>query len=162
MAVIQRLSKTGVDPGLDQDAKSLADDVFKKLTYSRGKTPDDAVDNDWLQAASLAVRDRVVDRWLLSDKRDKIQKKKHVYYLSVEFLVGRMLLDALTNLQMRDTAQKALATFNVDLDLLRKLEPDAALGNGGLGRLAACYMDSMSSLAIPAYGYGIRYEQGLF
>jgi starch phosphorylase len=162
MAASQRLSKTGLDPGLDPEAAAFAEEIFKRLTYSCGKAPEDAVDNDWLQAVSLAVRDRIVDRWLASDKREKINRKKHVYYLSVEFLVGRMLLDALTNLQMQDTARNALATFNVDLDLLRKLEPDAALGNGGLGRLAACYMDSMSALGIPAYGYGIRYEQGLF
>lgn len=158
MAVVQRLSKTG----LDSDAATFADQIFKKLTYSRGKTPDEAVDNDWLQAVSLAVRDRIVDRWLPCDKQIKGDAKKHVYYLSVEFLIGRMLLDALTNLRMQDTARKALATFNVELDHLRRLEPDPALGNGGLGRLAACYLDSMATLGIPAYGYGIRYEQGLF
>jgi starch phosphorylase len=158
MAHVHRLSKTG----LDADTAAFAEAIYKRLTYSSGKTPDEACDNDWLQAISLAVRDRIVDRWLLSDKQAEGETKKYVYYLSVEYLVGRLLLDALTNLRMQDTARKALATFNVDLDHLRKLEPDAALGNGGLGRLAACYMDSMATLGIPAYGYGIRYEHGLF
>ena len=101
MAVVQRLSKTG----LDSDAATFADEIFKKLTYSRGKTPDEAADNDWLQAVSLAVRDRIVDRWLLCEKQAKSDAKKHVYYLSIEFLIGRMLLDALTNLRMQDTAR---------------------------------------------------------
>ena len=85
-----------------------------------------------------------------------------MYYLSIEFLIGRLLFDALINLRLLGTARAALASLDVDIDQLRKLEPDAALGNGGLGRLAACYMDSMAALAVPAYGYGIRYEHGLF
>ena len=87
---------------------------------------------------------------------------KQINYFSVEYLIGRLLFDTLTNLQMVETARSALTSLGVDLDRLRKLEPDAALGNGGLGRLAACFMDSMSTLGVPAYGYGIRYDHGLF
>ena len=89
-------------------------------------------------------------------------KSKRVYYLSLEFLIGRLLRDALTNLELNDAFSKALQALNVDIDLVEALEPDAALGNGGLGRLAACFMESMASLDIPAYGYGIRYNHGLF
>jgi starch phosphorylase len=108
------------------------------------------------------VRDRIVDRWLDADHETESKKKKRVYYLSVEFLIGRLLFDALINLRLVDAARTALSGLGVNLDQLRKLEPDAALGNGGLGRLAACYMDSMAALAVPAFGYGIRYEHGLF
>ena len=87
---------------------------------------------------------------------------KRVYFLSIEFLVGKLLFDALINLRQLDTARDALHGLGVDLDQLRGLEPDAALGNGGLGRLAACCMDSAAVLALPACGYGIRYEHGLF
>ena len=133
-----------------------------KLTYVIGKRPEAATDHDWYQATVLAVRDRIVDIWMQSRKETRRQQKKRVYYLSIEFLIGRLLLDTLGNLQLVEPARRALASLGVDLDNLRRIEPDAALGNGGLGRLAACFMDSMSALGIPAYGYGIRYENGLF
>jgi len=136
--------------------------ISKKLTYELGKSFDTATDNDWYHATALAVRDRVVDVWMASRRQTKAQRKKRVYYLSIEFLIGRLLLDALTNLRLVEPARRALAEYGVDLDRLRTGEPDAALGNGGLGRLAACFLDSMSALQIPAFGYGIRYENGLF
>jgi starch phosphorylase len=108
-------------------------------------------------------RDQFVPhRWLDSEQRFERNPTKRVYYLSIEFLIGRLLFDSLINLRLLETARSALSSLGVNLDQLRELEPDAALGNGGLGRLAACYMDSMASLAVPAYGYGIRYEHGLF
>ena len=85
-----------------------------------------------------------------------------MYYLSLEFLIGRLLRDAMNNLELTDGISKALSELNVDIDFIRELEPDAALGNGGLGRLAACFMESMASIGVPAYGYGIRYDHGLF
>ncbi|MEM8240274.1 glycogen/starch/alpha-glucan phosphorylase, partial [Morganella morganii subsp. sibonii] len=88
--------------------------------------------------------------------------RKRVYYLSLEFLIGRLLLDNLGNLGLLEETRQALAELGVDLQRIVALEPDAALGNGGLGRLAACFMESMASLDIPAHGYGIRYEHGLF
>src|SRR5262249_12979798 len=133
-----------------------------KLTYVLAKRAERASTHDWYLATVLAVRDRVVDLWIKTRAETKKQKKKRVYYLSIEFLIGRLLLDTLTNLGMVDTARAALSALGVDLDELRKLEPDAALGNGGLGRLAACFLDSMSALQIPALGYGIRYDFGLF
>jgi starch phosphorylase len=144
------------------EAAKLREAILAKLTYVLGKTTATAADYDWYQATVLAVRDRVVDIWMDSRDETKSQKKKRVYYLSIEFLVGRLLLDTLTNLRLAEPARRALESLGLDLDTLRKCEPDAALGNGGLGRLAACFMDSMAALEIPAYGYGIRYENGLF
>jgi starch phosphorylase len=144
------------------EARALREAIEAKLTYALAKRPEHATAHDWYQATALAVRDRVVDLWLKSRAETEKQKKKRVYYLSIEFLIGRLLLDTLTNLGLVNAAREALSELGVDLDDLRKLEPDAALGNGGLGRLAACFMDSMAALAIPAFGYGIRYDYGLF
>ncbi|MGN6570404.1 MAG: glycogen/starch/alpha-glucan phosphorylase [Pseudolabrys sp.] len=136
--------------------------ILSKLTYELGKSPDNGSDTDLYQATALAIRDRIVDIWMKSRADAENKKKKRVYYLSIEFLIGRLLLDTLTNLRLVAPTQRALESLGVDFDRIRVAEPDAALGNGGLGRLAACFMDSMSALAIPAYGYGIRYENGLF
>jgi starch phosphorylase len=145
-----------------QDEIALRDAILAKLTYELGKTPDRAGPQDWYYATALAVRDRVVEVWMRAQAETLAQKKKRVYYLSIEFLIGRLLLDTLTNLRLVEPAKRALADLGVDFDEIRAVEPDAALGNGGLGRLAACFMDSMSALCIPAFGYGIRYENGLF
>jgi len=136
--------------------------VLDKLTYMVGKDPGHSQDHDWLVATALVVRDRIVDRWMDATRRTYRDGRKRVYYFSLEFLIGRLLFDALGNLGLTATARAALRELGVDLDHLRKLEPDAALGNGGLGRLAACFMESMASLGIPAHGYGIRYDHGIF
>ena len=144
------------------DAETIRAEILEKLAYSIGKDPAVAKRHDWLNATVLALRDRIIDRWMESTKRAYQTKAKRVYYLSLEFLIGRLLRDAMSNLQLTEAFQQALQALNVDLDLIAALEPDAALGNGGLGRLAACFMESMASLDIPAYGYGIRYNHGLF
>ncbi len=135
--------------------------ILAKLTYGVGTNPAHATDHDWFVATALAVRDRVMDRWMASKAMDQAGRKQ-ICYLSLEFLIGRLLSDTLNNLRLTEVAREALAGLDVDLDRLRAIEPDAALGNGGLGRLAACFMESMASLDVPAYGYGIRYEHGLF
>ncbi|SHO59863.1 glycogen phosphorylase [Pseudoxanthobacter soli DSM 19599] len=145
-----------------EDAASLRADILDKLTYYVGKSTITASDRDWFVATALAVRDRVVDRWIASTRATYENNAKRVYYLSLEFLIGRLLFDNLNNLELTETVREALQGLDVDLDRLRKVEPDAALGNGGLGRLAACFMESMATLSIPAYGYGIRYDHGLF
>ena len=117
---------------------------------------------DWCVAVILAVRDRLMDRWMATTRRVYDTDAKRVYYLSMEFLIGRLLEDSLLNLGSMDICRDALADLNIDLDELISIEPDAALGNGGLGRLAACFLDSMSTLGIAAFGYGLRYEHGLF
>ncbi|QHG67438.1 glycogen/starch/alpha-glucan phosphorylase [Pseudomonas putida] len=136
--------------------------VLDKLTYAVGKDPEHAFDHDWFEAIALAARDHMVDHWMDHTRRAYRRSQKRVYYLSLEFLIGRLLYDSLSNLGLLDIARDALDGLNVDLERIRLLEPDAALGNGGLGRLAACFMESMSTLGIAAHGYGIRYEHGLF
>ncbi len=136
--------------------------VLAKLTYAVGKDPDHAFDHDWFEAIALAARDHMVDHWMDHTRQIYRNNQKRVYYLSLEFLIGRLLFDSLSNLGILDIAREALTELGVDLERIRRLEPDAALGNGGLGRLAACFMESMSTLGVAAHGYGIRYEHGLF
>src|SRR5437762_10290707 len=124
-----------------REAAELRDAILGKLTYSCGKNVATAGDYDWYVATVLAVRDRIIDRWMESNRRTDSERPKQVSYLSIEFLIGRLLFDSLINLRIVEPAREALASLGVELDHLRKLEPDAALGNGGLGRLAACYMD---------------------
>src|SRR6201991_1590220 len=136
--------------------------VLAKLVLAVGKDAGSATDRDWFLAAALAIRDRIIHRWLASERASNAKGSKRVYYLSLEFLIGRLWSDVLCNLGLGEGFCAALGALGVDLNRLRSAEPDAALGNGGLGRLAACFMESMASLGIPAYGYGIRYDHGLF
>ncbi len=149
-------------PSQDEDVATLRRAIIAKLAYSVGKDPVAASDRDWFMATALAVRDRIIERWMTTTRAVKAEKRKRVYYLSLEFLMGRLLLDSVHNLGLTETMRAALRELGVDLDRLRTLEPDPALGNGGLGRLAACYMESMASVGVPAHGYGIRYDHGLF
>ncbi len=107
-----------------------------------------ATDRDWFLATALALRDRVVDRWLAADRTIQAKGRKRVYYLSLEFLIGRLFTDVLENLRLTEIVRTALGDIGIDLDRMRAVEPDAALGNGGLGRLAACLMDSMAALGV--------------
>ncbi|HYZ64194.1 MAG TPA: glycogen/starch/alpha-glucan phosphorylase [Acetobacteraceae bacterium] len=136
--------------------------ILAKLRYQVGKAPGHASQRDWFLAAALAARDSVVECWFESGRRSYESGAKRVYYLSLEFLIGRLLLDAIGNLGLIGAVREALAQEGVDLEALREQEPDAALGNGGLGRLAACFLESMATLEVNAFGYGIRYEHGLF
>jgi starch phosphorylase len=140
----------------------LREAILRHLTYQIGKDRGAASERDWFIATALAVRDRVVERWINSTNAVYEKNRRRVYYLSLEFLIGRLLIDALTNLGLTEAMREALDGLGVDLERLRVLEPDAALGNGGLGRLAACFMESMATLSIAAHGYGIRYDHGLF
>jgi len=142
--------------------EALTAEILERLTYSVGKDPIVARPHDWLYATILAVRDRLIDNWMESSRETWRTSHKRVYYLSLEFLIGRLMRDAISNIGLMEPVKAALKSLNVDLGDLLTLEPDAALGNGGLGRLAACFLESMSSLKIPAYGYGIRYAHGLF
>jgi starch phosphorylase len=154
--------KTGTEHVLDPEVAELRDAIVAKLLYSVGKDLTTARPRDWFMATALATRDRIVDHWMDATRLTNLKGHKRVYYLSLEFLLGRLLADGLRNLHALDTARHALAELGIDFDEIVIEEPDAALGNGGLGRLAACFMDSMASLKIPAYGYGIRYDFGLF
>ena len=136
--------------------------ILAKLTYQVGKAPRHASQRDWFLAAAFAVRDYVVETWFESGRRSYESGAKRVYYLSLEFLIGRLLFDAMGNLGLIEVVRDALLGEGIEIEALREQEPDAALGNGGLGRLAACFIESMSTLQIDAFGYGIRYEHGLF
>jgi starch phosphorylase len=148
--------------GDGSDITALRRLIVEKLTYATGRDPLVASDRDWFVATALALRDRIVDCWLTSIRNDTACQRKRVYYMSLEYLPGRTLMDSLNNAGLTEPARLALDDFGVDLERLRTIEPDPALGNGGLGRLAACFMESMASLRIPAHGYGIRYNHGLF
>ena len=136
--------------------------ILDVLRHRVGKDELAAKPHDWFNATVLALRDKVIDRWIPSTRKTYENKSKRVYYLSLEFLIGRLLRDALANMGLTRDMEKALREHGLDLSVLEDLEPDAALGNGGLGRLAACFMESLATLDIPAYGYGIRYVNGMF
>ncbi len=144
------------------DAVTLAAKIIEHLTYGTGKNPKTATPHDWLTAAILVIRERIIDRWMESTRQAYKDCSKRIYYLSLEFLIGRLMVDAVSNLELQSEMRQATASLGVDFDIVAALEADAALGNGGLGRLAACFMESMASVDIPAYGYGIRYQHGLF
>ena len=144
------------------DLASLKQSIANKLVFTVGKDPSAARSEDWLQAAAYAVRDRLVERWMRTTHAQYDQDAKRVYYMSMEFLMGRAFDNATLALELRDTLKQALSELGADIDVLASLEPDAALGNGGLGRLAACFLDAMATLGIPGYGYGIRYDYGMF
>jgi starch phosphorylase len=148
---------------LNQDnVATLKRAITDKLTYAVGKDATTAQPKDWLRATALAVRDRLVDRSLQTTQAAQQKDVKHVYYLSIEFLIGRAYTNALLALDIQQDVAQALKELGVDAAALPDLEHDAALGNGGLGRLAACFLDSMATLGIAGYGYGIRYDYGMF
>jgi len=140
----------------------LKADVLRHLTFTLGKDAPNASIYDWRMALSYSIRDRIVGPWFTSTRRTWDENRKRVYYLSMEFLIGRLIEDAMVNLGLYDIAAETMAEYGQDIREIIRDEPDAALGNGGLGRLAACFMESMATLGCPAYGYGIRYEHGLF
>ncbi|WP_316192238.1 MULTISPECIES: glycogen/starch/alpha-glucan phosphorylase [unclassified Bradyrhizobium] len=161
----QPSQRSFVSTGQPVDELAVAEiksDILAKLRLAIGKEASQATPQDWYHAAALTLRDRIVHRWLTADKESYDAGRKRVYYLSLEFLIGRLFTDALNNMGLMKVFETALGDLGVGLMDLRKCEPDAALGNGGLGRLAACFMESMSTLQIPAIGYGIRYDFGLF
>ena len=142
--------------------EALKHSIAYKLMFVVGKDPSIANQHDWLNATLFAVRDRMVERWLRSTRAQFSQDVRQVYYLSMEFLLGRTLSNALMAMGVYDETKQALDEMGLDLEELIDEEIDPGLGNGGLGRLAACFLDSMATLALPARGYGIRYEYGMF
>jgi starch phosphorylase len=142
--------------------RPLRDRILDALLHRIGKDERAAKPHDWLAATIYTVRDQVIDQWMVSTRAMHAVSAKRVYYLSLEFLIGRLLRDALSNLGLNEEIRVALESFGVNLADIEELEPDAALGNGGLGRLAACFMESLASLDLPACGYGIRYINGMF
>jgi len=142
--------------------RDLKGRIVDALVHRIGKDEQAALPHDWLAATIYTLRDEIIERWMTSSKAAHEAGAKRVYYLSLEFLIGRLLRDALSNLGRAEEVREALESLGVDLAEIEEIEPDAALGNGGLGRLAACFMESLATLDIPAYGYGIRYVNGMF
>jgi len=144
------------------DNATIRHDVVQRVTYLVGKNPDTATTRDWFNATAYVVRDHMVDHWMKTTQNYYRNDVKRVYYFSLEFLMGRTLMNSLLNLNLDEPSRKALSAIGVELEEIRSIEHDAGLGNGGLGRLAACFLDSMATLDLPGFGYGIRYEYGMF
>ena len=141
---------------------SIKQALSNHLVFSSFKTEETATPRDWYDAAAHTVRDHVVERWVKTAAAYNDEDPKRIYYLSLEFLIGRMMSNAALNLGVSEALDKGLKSLGHSLEEAVEMEHDAALGNGGLGRLAACFLDSMATMDIPATGYGIRYEYGMF
>jgi len=141
---------------------SLKKTIVYKLIFLIGRSPKEASQRDWLNATLYAVRDFVTEGWITTAREARSEDARRVYYLSMEFLIGRTLSNAMIAEGLYDIAKEALSELNVDLEEIIEKEVDPGLGNGGLGRLAACFMDSIATLGLPGMGYGIRYEYGMF
>ena len=142
--------------------EAFVDRIHFHLRYSLGRASEEAHVDDMFRAVALSVRQDLIDKMIATTERFVRADPKRVYYLSIEFLLGRFLQKNLQNLGMYEVTRRAVAEFGMNLDEILEVEPDAGLGNGGLGRLAACFLDSLATLGFPAYGYGIHYEYGLF
>ena len=148
--------------GARVSAESLRQDFERHLRRTLAKDRYTATDRDRYFALALAVRDRLIERWIATQQTHHKKNVKRIYYLSLEFLIGRLLGNNVINLKLEDSCRDAMAELGLDWEALRDREVDAGLGNGGLGRLAACFLDSMSTLSLPAIGYGLRYDFGIF
>ena len=142
--------------------ESLREDFDWHLRYTLAKDRSHATELDCYTALALSVRDRLVERWIVTQEEYRRKGAKRVAYLSLEFLMGRLLGNNVISLGLEDVCEKALSDLGIDWNRLRDLEADAGLGNGGLGRLAACFLDSMATMGIAAIGYGLRYDYGIF
>lgn len=153
---------TKTDPRTGMDVESFKQDIQQHLHYSLAKDKYSSTQWDIYRSVVLSVMDRLHDRWINTQQKYHKQDVKRVYYLSMEYLIGRLLDNMLINLGLQEAAAEAFEQMGLDYDKIRETEVDAGLGNGGLGRLAACFLDSMAALGIPSIGYGIRYDYGIF
>lgn len=150
------------DRRVEMSVEGLKEDFAWHVRYTQAKDMVKATRRDQYTSFAHCVRDRLIERWLETQATYYRRNVKRVYYLSLEFLIGRLLGNNVINLKMEDISAEALKNYGIDWNSLRDFETDAGLGNGGLGRLAACFLDSMSTLNLPALGYGIRYDYGIF
>jgi starch phosphorylase len=146
----------------ERDIAGLEKAIVHRLMYLLGKDPVDTTQRDWFQALAHVVRDLLTTQWMESMRSYYLQDAKRVYYLSMEFLIGRALGNALQNMKCCNEFRQAMENVGLRLEEIGEWEAEAGLGNGGLGRLAACFMDSLATLQMPGFGYGIRYEYGMF
>eukprot|EP00879_Flechtneria_rotunda_P002992 GHRR01003210.1.p1 GENE.GHRR01003210.1~~GHRR01003210.1.p1 ORF type:complete len:957 (+),score=328.75 GHRR01003210.1:132-3002(+) len=158
----RELLYTLMDTYRKNDVLSIQESIVNHVEYTLARTRQQFDDFECYQAAAYSLRDRLIEMWNDTQTYFKEQDPKRVYYLSMEFLMGRSLLNTLYNLGIKDQYAEALSELGYDLETIAEQERDAALGNGGLGRLAACFLDSMATLNLPAWGYGIRYSYGMF
>ena len=147
---------------VEASAAQIVSGFMHHLKFDLGKDQYSAKPMDCYLSFAASIRDILLDKWLITQPQEYASDKKRVYYLSLEYLIGRSLNNTILNLDLHQQSLKALAEMGFDMSMLSELEWDAGLGNGGLGRLAACFLDSLSTLKIPAFGYGIRYEYGIF
>lgn len=145
-----------------KDKDSIEIDFAEQLKYNQDADVYHRTEEGRYQAIAYAIRDRIIHQWDISRKTQRQNHSKRIYYLSLEFLMGRAMTNNIINLQMEPEVKEALKDLGYDYEELSEVEPDAGLGNGGLGRLAACFLDSLATLDYPAYGYGIRYNYGIF
>ncbi len=150
------------NPRTGMDADAFREDIRQHLRYTLAKDHFSATDWDHYRSVVLSLLDRLHDRWIDTQQTWYRNDSKRVYYLSMEYLIGRLLDNMLINLGVQDLVSDVVEELGLEYDRLREVEWDAGLGNGGLGRLAACFLDSMATLGIPAIGYGIRYDYGIF
>jgi glycogen phosphorylase len=155
-------TKKSIDPRTGMDVDSFKEDIKQHLRYTLSKDEYSSTEWDNYRSVVLSVMDRLHDRWINTQQNYYEKGEKRVYYISMEYLIGRLLDNMLVNLGLQDVAADAMKEAGLDYDKVRSAEWDAGLGNGGLGRLAACFLDSMATLGIPAIGYGIRYDYGIF
>lgn len=158
----KNIRKRSRDRRVEMSVQGLKDDYAWHLRYTLAKSVEDATSRDQYTAFAYCVRDRLVERWIETQATYRKENVKSVYYLSLEFLIGRLLGNNVINLKMDPICCEALAEEGLDWNSLRDFEVDAGLGNGGLGRLAACFLDSMSTLNLAGMGYGLRYDYGIF
>jgi starch phosphorylase len=142
--------------------ESLRDGVMRHVRYTLARSEGELTSRELFKPLCLAIRDLIIDRLLVTEQRYRDQDVKRLYYLSLEFLMGRWLSDNLCNLRLEEQCRAILAELNIRLEDVTDSEPDAGLGNGGLGRLAACFLESLATMNMPGFGYGIDYEYGLF
>ncbi len=146
----------------DAEVPAIRAAMASILEYRVGKDRHTATSRDWFHVVAYLIRDRLMERWMQTMRTYYAEDAKRVYYLSLEFLIGRTLSNSLLNIGLLEPVEQALREYGLSLEEICEMESEAALGNGGLGRLAACFLDSMATLGIPGYGYGIRYEYGMF
>jgi starch phosphorylase len=162
VAVLTEVLKPAADAGTHVLAEGLRRDFESHLLRTLAKDHYTATGRDRYMALALTVRDRLIEQWVATQQKHHSANVKRIYYLSLEFLIGRLLGNNVINLKLEDSCRAAMSQLGLDWETLRDCEVDAGLGNGGLGRLAACFLDSMSTLSLPAIGYGLRYDFGIF